>query len=454
MKKTLSVILAVLMIALTMLPAFATGTYSVEFVQPSVTLETVDGIPAYYFVKTDGGNAAYGQVENGTYVYFNQKYMPISNVIEPEQYDFQEFYGPKIFAGAVPEDEDAIQAGPNFYLGSNVTMNEGDILSFVVMTNEVYNAATASVCINGSPISPEANGEYRVVVDRNLQISVREDDGNGNDVLLRNMFSVTMPSDEGYNVKTLEGQNYALVPYGGSFSFRVKISKGYTDSGMSVKVTRGSSGIEELIGDDVDISGIVGMLPQTEETAGLGMSVETLSSTGVDSNGYRTYTIDNITDNCKISVSGVREESSSNFLSILKRVLKLILDFFGIENDLFASLVNVYDVSIISPDSDKISYTVTSGSTGEDIAPSAFTVSSGDSVTIQVATTYADCDAHVGVSWTYKDADGNVVKTIDGKSYNSTWAVKRNDSTGKIYYSRLFVIDNITNNVTITISEK
>lgn len=451
MKKTLSIILAALMIALTMLPAFASGTFTVEFVQPSVTLETVDGVQPYYFVKTEGGNAAYGQVTNGSYVFFNRRFMPITNVIEPEKYNFTEFYGPKIFAGAVPADESAVQEGPNFCLGSTVSMEEGEILSFVVMTNKVYNAATASVLVNGAPITPESNGEYRVVVDRNLQISVKEDN-DGNPVLLRNMFAVTMPSDEGYRVKTLEGQNYSLVPYGGSFSFRVKITNGYTDSGMSVKVTRGANGLDDLIGED--ISGVIGMLPSNELTGEIGISVETLSSTGVDSNGYRTYTINNITDNCKINVSGVRKESSNNFLSILKRILKLILDFFGIKNDLFASITNVYEVNVSAPDSDRVTYSITSGFSGDDIAPSAFEVASGDSVTIQVATTYADCDSHVNVSWTYKDGEGNSVSTVNGSDYNSKWTVKRNDNTGKIYYSRLFVIDNITNNVTINISEK
>ena len=455
MKKTLSVFLAVLLLAVTAAPAFAAGGgYTVEFVQPSSTLETVDGNAPYCFVKSENGIPAYGLVENGAYVFFNNKVTAYSNIFEPEQYDFTEFYGPMVYSGAYDADAAAgtkTQAGPLYPIGSVAQFEEGEIVSFFVLTNEVYNAASAMVYVNGEFLEPETNGEYRVYVDRDLQIAVKEDDGAGNMLLQRNMFTVKLPSGDGYSARPLEGQNYALVPYGGSFTFRVKITKGYTDAGMTVKYTSGSMGLEKLLGEDV--SGIIGMLPAGELTEEAGLSIVNLSSTGVDSNGYRIYTIDNITADCSVAVSGVREESSSGLLATLKRILRLILDFFGIKLDILGSITDIFDVTVNSSDSERITYAVTSGASESEISPSAFNVCSGDSVTIEVSTTWAECDKHVNVSWTYTDEEGNAIKTVNGGSYNSEWQIRRNPATGAIYYTRIFVIDNITSDVVISISE-
>lgn len=495
MKKTLSIVLAVLMMALTFIPAIsAAGNYTVEFVAPSSTLETVNGVAPYSFVKCSNGTYLFQVDENGEYVCSGKRsYKECVDLTEEEMasgfYDLDTYWKPvKDSKGEIVNyevtvlteaEKENIPAGI-YYCGwaktyvlvkdvlnleecvmpdydtetrySPITWDsinpvaEGEIVAFAIRTNEVYNAGTAAVYVNGEQIKPETNGEYRVYVDRDLQISVND----APDVLLRNMFAVNMTSGDGYKVKTISGENYSLVPYGGSFRFRVKISKGYTDAGMTVKVLCGTSGLSEFIGEEFDSA--IALLP-SDQLEGTGVKVITLSSDGVDADGYRTYTIPDIKDNCKIMVSGVRKESTSGILAMFKRILKLILDFLGIQSDIFGSITATYDVNINASDSEMITYAVTSGNSTDEVTPTAFTVASGDSVTVQVATTYANCDQHVEVKWVYTNANGEKV-TVDGnKNFDSKWVAQRNKNTGAIYYTRVFVIDNITSDTTISITE-
>jgi len=449
-KKTLSIVLAAILVLMTAAPAFAAGgSYTVQFASPSATLESVGTVKPYAFVQTENGEVKLQEVkaetkalidadrENGyknfseyyVYVELENRYTTISRVIDPGQYVLEHVY-------------EAVEC-------ENGSYEEGTVLSFIVKTNRIYNSATVSVLVNGEKIYPNAKNEYSVIVDRDLEITVNETDANGNPVLMRNTFSVKMPSDTGYKVKTLAGENYALVPYGGSFSFRVKISKGYTDSGMTVKAVHGSSTLEGFIGDDM--SGVIALIP-ADQLPDDSIKVETLSSTGVDADGYRTYTITNITKDVTINVSGVREEKNADILAMFKRILKLILDLLGIKSDIFGSITNTYEVNISCPDSTKVTYAVTSGSHSDEIKPKAFEVASGDSITVEVSTLYADCDEHVTVQWILRGADGKDT-TVSGSSYGSSWVAKRNATNGRIYYTRVFVIDNITANVDVVITE-
>lgn len=418
MKKTISLVLAVLMVMMCAVPAFALETtdqggqnsqndikHTVTFVAPSFEFEG-----GYLFAKTVDGEIQYEEDPDGIYVFFDNRYMLPDNVMP----NYQDQIPPERYS-------------PIEYKG-NVEVSDGETISFKVVTSEKYNVYTAAVFINGSSAKLNAQDEYTAYVDRDLVVNVAEYDANGQAALLRNHFNVKLTSGDGYKVKTLKNQNYNVVYYGDSFDFRIKISNGYTASGMKVTVQRGNNDLSEYLGEEFDVIG--NLMGQNEE----------LKSYGVDEDGCRLYRIENITKDCKIIVSGVQEESSAGIMAFLKRVLRLILDFLGIKIDAIDSITAYYNVNIDASEADGITYEVIRSSSDE-LTPSSFTVTSGEGVTIVV--TKKDPTQDVSVSWN----PGNELGT-----YQTIWQLDYNTITGEVTYSAVYNIDNITADTTIIIS--
>ena len=285
MKKVLSIILAALMLLTAAIPVFADdSTYTATFKSASASLPyTAEFGPAYYFVKTENGVPLFEEDPNGLYYLANDGgYHTREELIEDTIPADATTYSPVRFATDTP-----------------ITLESNTNLSFIVQTNEVYNVATAAVYINGVLASKNEKGEYVVYVDRDFNIEVKEGSS-----LLRNHYNVVLTSGEGYSVRTLQGENYRVAYYGDSFRFRVRIASGYSDADMKVTLIRGENDLAQFLGDDADLlSRISG-------------DAETLSSDGVDAEGCRTYTINNITSNCKIIVSGVREKKKADIETI------------------------------------------------------------------------------------------------------------------------------------------
>lgn len=418
MKKTISLVLAVLMVMMCAVPAFALETtdqggqnsqndikHTVTFVAPSFEFEG-----GYLFAKTVDGEIQYEEDPDGIYVFFDNRYMLPGNVMP----NYQDQIPPERYS-------------PIEYKG-NVEVSDGETISFKVVTSEKYNVYTAAVFINGSSAKLNAQDEYTAYVDRDLVVNVAEYDANGQAALLRNHFNVKLTSGDGYKVKTLKNQNYNVVYYGDSFDFRIKISNGYTASGMKVTVQRGNNDLSEYLGEEFDVIG--NLMGQNEE----------LKSYGVDEDGCRLYRIENITKDCKIIVSGVQEESSAGIMAFFKRVLRLILDFLGIKIDAIDSITSYYNVNIDASEADGITYEVIRSSSDE-LTPSSFTVTSGEGVTIVV--TKKDPTQDVSVSWN----PGNELGT-----YQTIWQLDYNTITGEVTYSAVYNIDNITADTTIIIS--
>ena len=429
MKKALSILLAALMLFTVALPVFAEeGNHTATFQAPSSGLRTTNPAgedigPAYYFVKTVNGRPTFVEDPNGKYYLANDGYYHT----EDELIDIPagaKTYSPETYA-----------------TGTANPITSGENLSFTVLTNEAYNPASVYVYINGVMAQKNDVGEYVVYVDRDFSISVKDD------ALTPSMFNVILTSGKGYNVKTLQGQNYAMVPYGGSFSFRVKIANGYSDGDLSVSVARGSNDLAEFLGEDADLLNKV-------------MNSEKLVSNGVDSEGARTYTINNITTDCKVSVSGVRENKKADILTYFKRIIKMILDVFHIDTsflgldviNLSYYTVNIDDSGIGGADLD---YTMVTG-TEDPFKMNQFNVMAGESVTIEFVTydssiastrdIYGNVegahDQRLRVTWT----GGN-----EGGTYRNVWTAHRNRATGRTYYTTTFMIDNITATTNVTI---
>ncbi|MBE6716712.1 MAG: hypothetical protein E7573_07305 [Ruminococcaceae bacterium] len=418
MKKTLSVFLAVLMTVFCLVPAFAaegdeieapdssesTVKHTVTFQAPSFEFEG-----GYLYAVSVDGEIQYEPDENGEYVFFDGRYMLPSNIVHEED---------------VPDE----RFSPVQYTGS-VEVAYGETVAFKVVTSEKYNVHTAAVFINGEPARLNAQDEYTVYVDRDLLINVAEYDANGQPALLRNHFNVQLTSGDGYKVKTLKNENYNVVYYGDSFYFRVHISKGYSASGIKVSVQRGKNNdLSEFIGEDFDI---IGEIMGTNEA---------LTSYGIDEDGCRLYRIDNITTDCKIIVSGVQEEASAGIMSFLKRILRLILNFFGIHLDFLDSITAYYSVNIDASQTDGVTYTVIRSSSDE-LSPNTFNVTGGDGITIVV--TKKDFLQDVNVMWT----PGNELGT-----YQTEWITDFNTVTGEVTYSAVYNIDNISADTRIVIS--
>lgn len=412
MKKTLSVFLAALMMLFCLVPGFAaegeeeTGTtHIVTFVPPDTQYVDED---AYIFVKTINGEIQYQPDPEGDYVFFDNRYMLPSNIIHEEDVPDERFS---------PVEWDM-----------NNEIAEGETIAFKVLTSEKYNVFTAAVFINGAPASVNAQDEYAVYVDADLTIDVAEIDENGQEALLKNHFNVKMTSGDGYKVMTRKGDNYQVVYYGGEFYFRVKILSGYTASGIKVSVSRGTNIFGGFL-EEEDTDMLLGIMGGTEE----------LTSYGIDEDGCRLYKIENITTDCKIIVSGVQEESSAGIMAFFKRIIKLLLDIFGIKLDILDSLVATYTVNIDSAEADGVTYEVIRSSDDE-VTPDEFMVSAGDGITIVVRK--QDFDQDVTVMWT----PGNDLGT-----YETNWVVDYNTITGEVSYVAVYNIDNISADTQIVI---
>ncbi len=415
MKKVFSVLLAAVMLLGVAVPAFAAGGFTATFTAPSnLPYSGGDFGPAYSFVKTENGVPCFEEDPNGKYYEAKDgNYYTRDQLIESTIPADAKTYSPVLFATGTP-----------------VELEIGSTLSFKVLTNSAYNEATAVVYVNGEVAAKNDIGEYTIYVDRNLNIEVKEG------VLETNHYSVVLTSGEGYSVKTLKGENYRVVYYGGEFKFRVKLVSGFSDADMSVSVVRGSNSLAEFLGDDADLlSRIDG-------------SSEKLVSDGVDAEGCRTYTIKNITSNCKVIVSGVREKKKADVLSYLKRILKMILDIFHIDTS-FLGLdspisLTYYTVNISEnvPAGTDLDYIMVTGTT-DPFKMNQFNVMSGESVTIDFVTYDESVKDRLFVTWD----PGNT-----GGTYSNTWKANLNRATGKVYWSTTFMIDNISSTTNVGIS--
>ncbi len=414
MKKTISVILAVLTVFMCMAPAFAAETeggeesavtYNVSFTAPSALFEG-----EYMYVQTVNGEVQYVEDPDGIYIFFDNRYMLPSNVLP----SYQDQIPPERYS-------------PIEYKGT-VEVKEGETLSFKIVTSEKYNVYTAAVFINGQSAALNAQDEYTVYVDRDIVVNVAEYDEHGNPALLLNHYNVKLTSGDGYKVKTLKGENYQVVYYGGEFCFRVQTLKGYSSAGVKVSVQRGTAVLGGFL-DEEDSDMLVGIMGGTE----------TLQSYGVDEDGCRLYKIENITTDCRVIVSGVQEESSVGTMAFLKRILRLILDFLGIKIDFLDSLTAVHTVTISNSNA-AATYQVVSSATDE-VSPSMINVTSGDGITLVV--TKKNIDDPVKVSWT----NGNELGT-----YQTQWIIDYDTFTGEVSYSAVYNIDNIAADTQIIIS--
>lgn len=415
MKKTLSILLALLIMGSMFVPAFAAGgTHTVTFVGPSSAIEP----DAYAYAKTKYGAVEYVRDDNGKYIYYEDTFMPLDNIFEEFQSNFTVFYSPVMYSGSVQ-------------------IADGETVTFRIMTSEKYNAATASVYINGKKAEMNAQGEYSVLADRNLTISVKEKDSSGQPLLLRSYFNVKLTSGEGYSVKTLKGQNYGVTYYGDDFRFRVKIANGYTGATMKVIVQRGADTLGEYLGEDADM--LASVMAGKNPAYG-----EILMPDGVDEDGCQTYTIKNITDDCKVIVSGVRTEKSSRILYFIKRILKFLLDALGIESSFLGTITNYYKVTV--KDTASIQHdTIMMTGTDDEFFMEEFNAMAGESVTLTLKSyDPAVMNNAIKVSWD----PGN-----PGGAYVTNWKASFEKYTGKVIYTATYQIMNVQSPMTISITD-
>lgn len=471
MKKSLSVFLAILMLALTAVPAFAEG----EAGQVTVTFQgpTASAFPAdaYTFVQAvDPANplSAYEQDDPGKYLYYNGVLTAFADIPAADREAAiagSAFYNAdgtednvsgeyirmndtrvELFSNIVFE-EDRLeylyavledQTDTHFWKPKKLesgSFENGSVIEFDVRTSEAYDVSTATVYVNDELISKNQNGVYAVIADRDLTIRVKDcDPATGEKFLLRNHFVMTLTSGEGYSVKPLKNETSKAVFYGDDYTFRVKITKGFTGSGMKVIAQRGRSDLSELLGEEADFISVIGA--GNEALDGI-VNAEVLSSVGVDEDGFRMYKVKNVTSDCRIIVSGVQKESQSGIMSFLRRILKFLLDLLGL-GDKLPSLTTTYDVTYETSDlpaevTAELSYGKNTYTDNK-----KFAVMQGDSVTVKLTSTVAPDLAMV--TWTGKDAN----------YANPVWTSHYNRYTGITTYTAEYYIDNITADITIT----
>ena len=405
MKKALSVFLAMFMIFAACTPVFAAATsYQVNFVN---TVDGSDWDHGYAFVNSVDGEIQYVPDDDGVYVYYAKGgvFTTMENLFDYNKPENPEWYSPDVLVSAI--------------------VAEGEELTFQLWSFE-YNLATAYVTANGVQIFPDENGEFSVAVTENTEIRIVEKDADGSIALQQNHYEIKLASGDGFKCKPQQGQNYRYVYYEGDFYFRVKIDEGYTAAGMSVSVLRGYDVLDEYLEEDSDL--ILEVLKKAEP----------LTSYGVDSEGYRLYKLSDITSDCRIIVSGVEaEEEEGGIMGLLMRILRLLLNIFGIKLDILDEIVAFYDVEVVN-NNEKAAYEIYLGS--EDYTENGkFTVEGGSGVVVKVKK--ASLEDNVTVTW-----PGN-----ENGSYESPWYPEF-DEEGNVVYTSIYYIDNISQNTTIVIS--
>ncbi len=407
MKKALSVFLAVFMVFAACTPVFAAKitSYQVNFEN---TVDGSDWYHGYAFVNSVDGKIQYVPDEDGIYVYYAKggRYTTWDNLFDYNKPENPEWHSPDVLVSAI--------------------VTEGEAFEFQLWSME-YNLATAYVTANGEKLTPDENGVYTVTPTANTVIKIVEKDENGSDALMKNHYEIQLASGDGFKCKPQQNANYKYVLYGDDFYFRVKLDEGYSGAGMTVGITRGIDILTEYLEEDADL--FLEVLNRTEP----------LTSYGVDSEGYRLYKIENITSDCRIVVNGVEEQSEDDgIMGLLMRILRLILNFFGIELDILDDLTAYYNVEVVN-NNENVAYEVYLGS--EDYTEKGkFTVTSGQGVVVKV--TKDSPDENVKVTWNPTNLDA---------SYSSAWYAEY-DKEGNVIYTSVYYIDNISTDTNIVIS--
>lgn len=440
MKKLFCLFLCVLMVAFACVPAGAVeftetsmpapinsentaGEFTVTFRQPSE-----DYKEGYWFATSKDGEFNY-ILEDDPIKLADPEWLYNNDYIYDEKND-RFLLAKDIFDNYFPED-------PIYYtiekMPDAMTVAAGTIVTFKVKTSPKYNQTTVVVRANGVNVTPNVKGEYSVLVNQDITISVVERNAANEEVLLRNHFFVYLPKGEDgeYRCRTLENTNYTVVYYGDSFDFRLVLGKDTVVNNLKITVTRGSNMLAEELG--FDPSAVLGSL-------GLG-EVETLTSYGTDASGARLYRVDNVTTDINLNVSGVKTKESNDTLNLILRILRMILNFLGISLPFLQDMNVTYNVTIQN-DSNVLSYSVMEGASQDELLGNVYAVGKNDNLTLIVYK--QNVTDNVVVTWT----PGNEA----GGNHSSEWIEAYDQNNDRSYLYAIYNIDNITEDTLVSIS--
>ncbi len=451
MKKFLCVLLSLLMTACVIAPAAAMevadptdalapyampvagigddgeGEFTVTFKQPTVNQEYGDYYKdGYWFATSKDGDYNYVLDTDSTK---SDDWKYENDFLYDEKND-RYVLAKDVIASYFPEN-------PVYYtvekMPESMPASAGQIVTFKVMTSPKFNPTTVVVRANGVNVQPNVKGEYSVLVNQDIVINVVERNAANEEVLLRNHFFVYLPKGEDgeYRCRTLENTNYKVVYYGDSFDFRLVLGKDTVVNNLKVSVTRGSSTLADELGFDPGA-----FLSQI----GL-VSLETLTSYGTDAAGNRLYSVPNVTTDVTVNVSGVKTKESSDTMNLIMRILRMILNFLGINLPFLQDMNVTHDVTIKN-DSNVLDYAVMQGATPDELQGNVYAVGDGDNLSL-VVYKYSETQ-NVTVTWT----PGNEV----GGQYSSEWLSDFDSNTDTHYYYAIYNIDNITEDTVVTIS--
>ncbi|MBQ3085889.1 MAG: hypothetical protein IJC45_00990 [Clostridia bacterium] len=440
MKKLFCLFLCVLMVAFACVPAGAVeftetsmpapinsentaGEFTVTFRQPSE-----DYKEGYWFATSKDGEFNY-ILEDDPIKLADPEWLYNNDYIYDEKND-RFLLAKDIFDNYFPED-------PIYYtiekMPDAMTVAAGTIVTFKVKTSPKYNQTTVVVRANGVNVTPNVKGEYSVLVNQDIAISVVERNAANEEVLLRNHFFVYLPKGEDgeYRCRTLENTNYTVVYYGDSFDFRLVLGKDTVVNNLKITVTRGSNMLAEELG--FDPSAVLGSL-------GLG-EVETLTSYGTDASGARLYRVDNVTTDINLNVSGVKTKESNDTMNLILRILRMILNFLGISLPFLQDMNVTYNVTIQN-DSNVLSYSVMEGASQDELLGNVYAVGKNDNLTLIVYK--QNVTDNVVVTWT----PGNEA----GGNHSSEWIEAYDQNNDRSYLYAIYNIDNITEDTVVSIA--
>lgn len=440
MKKLLCVLLALLMTAFACVPAAAVsdlavntlpvasladdseGEFTVTFKAPSE--EYKDG---YWFTTSKDGEFEFVR-ESDPVKLADPQWLYENDYLYDAEND--RYVLAKDVVKGFPEN-------PVYYttkrMPDTMAVASGEIVTFKVCTSPKYNPTTVVVRANGVNVAPNVKGEYSVLANQDIVVSVVERNAANEEVLLRSHFFVYLPKGEDgeYRCRTLENTNYTVVYYGDSFDFRLILAKDTVVNNLAVTVQRGSNALSEELG--FDPSSFLNMI-------GLG-NAETLTSYGTDASGARLYRVENVTTDITVSVSGVKTKESSDTMTLILRILRMILNFLGI-NLPFLQDMNVTHAVTIKNDSNALDYAVLQGASQDELDGNVYKVGTGDNLSLIVYK--YDASQNVTVTWT----PGNEA----GGHYSSEWIADYDQAANRAYWYAIYNIDNINEATEVRIS--
>ncbi|MDR1628802.1 MAG: hypothetical protein LBS36_01095 [Oscillospiraceae bacterium] len=194
----------------------------------------------------------------------------------------------------------------------------GQVFVFELGLHEKYDPYFTTLFANGVVLTPQPDGKYTILMDRNIEITCPLSGGLN---FRLKTFAVSNPSGDGYRVRpeaALGFQNYR-VEWGGDYVFRVILLDDY--KGAYVDGDYENSRISVSVYYYVTVNG-------EQEEVEILAGEEGLEFLGTDTDGSPLFRVSNIKNDMYVRVGMMMSDSMTNIIKWMKDILRLLMNLF------------------------------------------------------------------------------------------------------------------------------